>query len=157
MRLHSFPTRRSSDPAVAVQQSADDNTSIALYAKQSEEFTDLSVMTDLVALHWGQFRLGQTKDPQLRVSEVTIDALTQPTFWPTLLSLDIQDRIEIFRSYTPQYTFDRQVLIEAVTHNISRGSDGGKWTISFITSDPSVGTAFTFDVSKLGGTDKLVF
>lgn len=141
------------DPAVAVQQSADDTASIDLHAKRSEEFSDVSVMTDGVALDWGMFKLGQNKDPQIRVQAVTVDALCQPAFWAQTLSLGLHHRIKIVRNYTPAYEFIREVLIESISHTISND----KWTISFTTSDPSVGQAFTFDISKLGSTDKLVF
>lgn len=86
--------------------------------------------TDADSLSMASWLVSKYKTPQVRVSQVTVDASAQG-MWASLLPLFFLDRIRVIRTYSSGRTIDREELIEGISHEISQDS----WTVTLATSD----------------------
>lgn len=143
------------DPPTAVPQLDEDSTSVNLYTRRSDDKSDVALQTDTVAMYLAQYLTLRSKDPQFRVRSITMDMLGQAAagFWDEVLALDMVDRLRVRRNYTSAYTFDRELLVCGISHNIS----ADKWSIEFRTFDPNLFDGFRLDLSHLDGGDALVY
>ena len=75
------------------------------------------------------FHLSRYKDPHPRISQLLVDLGSNPALFPSVLALDLGQRVRINRrppSPAPMITMDG--FIEQITHS---GDDSGNWTSSF--------------------------
>lgn len=138
---------RSNDDA-ALPQTAEDSDSIDLYGQRSyPNQDDLDVSTDYEVQYHCQFLLARYKDPSVKVTELTVEALTQPQYFAQLADLDLWDRITINRTYTSSYTFAQDLWLEGVTIDITQ--DSFLFTFSTSRSASAPARPFILDSSKL--------
>jgi hypothetical protein len=101
--------------------------------------------TDAEALDMARWLVGKYKDPSLRVSEVSIEAIAQG-MWAAVLTLRPLDRIRVVRDYGPS-TLDVQVWVESLSEEIVPFE---RWDVTITTRQ-----ADRFTPLMLGGTSGL--
>lgn len=128
-------------------QTATDATSQGLYFQRALPGapSNLQMAYDADALSLAQWLLAQYKDPDLRISDITADVMTQ-NMWEEVLGLQLWDRIRVVRSYTSDYTYDKQLVVQGITHTIVPFQS---WQIKLTTTTPSRIAPFLLDVSAL--------
>jgi len=108
--------------------------------------TNLQLTSDNQVYAIANWFLQQYKDPDLRVSEITADGLPQ-NMWPAILGLTLWDRIEVKRRYSASYSFDKQLLVQGITHTIVPYQS---WSVKLNTQAPTALSPFTFPPMILG-------
>jgi hypothetical protein len=101
--------------AGGAQQEARDADSIAAYLEKTYERTDLLMQTDDEALSYAKFLLSQSKDAQVRFTQITVDPAAQPAdLWAHVFGRDFGDRVTI-RSRPPGVGLvERDVFIRGI-------------------------------------------
>ena len=101
--------------AGGVQQEARDDTSVATYLEKTYERTDLLMQTDSEAAAYAQYLLAQSKDAEVRFTQIVINPVAQPDdLWPQVFVRDFGDRITI-RSRPPGVgLIERDVFIRGI-------------------------------------------
>jgi hypothetical protein len=113
------------------EQVAQDATSIARYLKKTYQRTDLLHQTDAESLNYALSLLSQSKDPELRFTQVGFDNIRPDVcavMWPALLGRELGDRITVIRR--PPGGGDpneRDVFVR----RIEMSSDGPTWKTTF--------------------------
>lgn len=127
-----------------IEQQADDVTSQTAYGIRTFSGTAGTLLrVDSDALSIGNWIVGRSKTPNVRVTHVTIHAETQG-MWTTLLGLTYLDRIRVVRDYGPN-TLDVQVIIQSLNHDITQDY----WEIGFDTRNIDSFKPFQLNTSKL--------
>jgi hypothetical protein len=127
-----------------VEQQTDDAASQVLYGVRTFSGQAGTLLrTDADAYSIGNWILGRSRTPQVRVTHVRIHAQTQG-MWTTLLPLTFLDRIRVIRDYGPA-PIDVQVLIQALSHDITQDY----WEIGFDTRNVDGFKPFVLNTSKL--------
>lgn len=125
-------------------ETASDATSVTAYGLQSA-----TVSTQLLNLKLAQDMAAglvqQRKDPKIRARPLTIVGQTQDTYWPTLLGLEIGDRIKI---ETTPLGVGSQIVQELTIERISWSIANGLWELELTGSPVPVGF-FLLDTSSL--------
>lgn len=114
-------------------QTADDVTSQTDYMVRTFNRTDLLMETDAVAADYADYVLFLLKDPELRIDELTLRPERNPDDWPSVLSREIGDLIEV--NFTPTgaaSAISRKCIIRGIDHDISPNND---WTVRFALQD----------------------
>lgn len=128
-------------------QTVQDATSQALYLTRPYERSDLILQTDADAADWARYVLYQSKDPELRFSQLRVNPLRDPaSLFPQVLGRDIGDRITIIRRPPGGGTITREVYIRGVQHDITPSTWMTTWTLQsaskfafLILGDPELG------------------
>jgi hypothetical protein len=125
-----------------IAQTADDATSQFSYGRRELPGapSDLQLTSDNQTLAVANWFLQQYKDPDLRVSEISIDGLPQ-SMWPAILALTLWDRVEVKRQYSPAYSFDKQLIVQGITHTIVPFQS---WSVKLNTQSPTTLAPFDF-------------
>src|SRR6266508_956787 len=127
-----------------IEQQADNTASQAAYGIRTFPGTAGPLLrVDSDALSLGNWIVGRSKTPTVRVTHVTIHAETQG-MWTTLLGLTYLDRIRVIRDYGPN-TLDVQVIIQALNHDITQDY----WEIGFDTRNVDSFKPWVLNTSKL--------
>jgi hypothetical protein len=117
------------------QQTAQDATSQTKYLVHTHERTDLLMQTDTAALDYANFVLFQSKDAELRFSELVVNPLRDETnLFPQVLGRDIGDRITV--KLTPPgggSRISRDVFIRGIEHEITPDTWRTRWTLQSAT------------------------
>jgi hypothetical protein len=137
--------------AGGTEQVAADATSVAQYGTRTfPNPAGSQLRTDADALSLGTWIVGRFKKTQVRVQQIDISAMPLGQ-WPTLLALELFNRIRAVRSYgfgpAGGYanTIDRQVLIQGMSVTV----DQGTWAISLTTRMVDNFSPFVLGTSKL--------
>jgi len=125
-------------------EQADDSTSQTAYGLQSA-----SVSTQLFSLKLAaDMATGlvvDRKNPKIRARPVSVVGQTQTTQWPTLLGLEIGDRIQV--EITP-LGVGSQIVQELLIERISWSIDNELWVLE-LTGSPAPTQFFLLDTSSL--------
>ena len=125
-------------------EQADDSTSQTAYGLQSA-----SVSTQLLSLQLAADMatglVADRKTPKIRARPIAVVGQTQTTQWPTLLGLEIGDRIKV--EITP-LGVGSQIVQELLIERISWSIDTNVWTLE-LTGSPVPTGFFLLDTSEL--------
>lgn len=133
-----------------IEQVASDAASVATYGSLSyPDSVGQLVIDDNEAKALAEFLVGRFKTPSLLISNLVAEGITQPAVWPTLLALQLFDRVSVTRNYGPN-TVATQLLIEGMR---CTATPGGQWTIELSTA-PTQGVfpLFQLGTARLGVT-----
>ena len=133
------------------EQTASDATSISTYGTLSYSRSGLPALNDTDMMAVAEYNLARFKDPDARVSALTIDPATSPALmWPHALGRRIRDRATI-TAYVPRSatTESESVFIEGIEHNISQNS----WSTGFAFSNAAPWIGFSASVWDTGVWD----
>lgn len=101
------------------QQTAEDVTSQQQYLIHTHERTDLLLQTDLEAADYAAFVLYQAKDPELRFTNLSINARDDDdALFPQVLGRDFGDRISLTRDPPGGGTVTRAAFVVGVSHDV---------------------------------------
>jgi hypothetical protein len=138
------------------EQTASDATSITAFLKRKLSKTGLLNTSDADALAYAQYLCAKYKNPVPRVKSITIYPDSDPAnLWPTVLSLDISDRITIVNS---QKGINKDFYIEGISEDYNFVS--GVNTVRYELSDADVYNYWVLDdaaLSLLDTTTRLTF
>jgi len=125
-----------------IAQIAEDSTSQLAYGKRElpNAPTNLQLTSDNQTQAVANWFLQQYKNPDLRVSEINAEGLPQ-SMWPAMLGLTLWDRIEVKRRYSAAYSFDKQLLVQGITHTIVPYQS---WAVKLNTQAPVTLSPFDF-------------
>ena len=116
------------------EQTAQDATSEQLYLTQTFERTDLIMEADDAAADYADFILYQAKDPELRISTLTIRPDRAPTeLYPQVLGRQFGDRIRIIRRPPGGGTITSEAIIRGIEYGIERDNWTVTWTLQSAT------------------------
>jgi hypothetical protein len=116
--------------AGGTSQDASDATSRSLYGDLRETRTDLVCETDPQVLSLAQFYLNQFKDPEKRITSITVKPRRNPTtLFPQVLGRRVRDLIRVTRTPPGGFTLTRDCHIAGVSHTVERSS--GRWDTRF--------------------------
>lgn len=139
-------------------QTATDSASQALYYARTFTNDTIILQTDADALHYAQWLLAISKDPELRFASVTLIPQADPAnLWPQALGRELGDRITVKRrppgggSVTTKDEF-----VRGIDHEFDPGGWRTTWTLQ---SADKYGSFLTLDNSVLGvlDTNKLAY
>jgi hypothetical protein len=101
--------------AGGVQQEAHDDQSVTDFLEKTYERTDLLMQTDQEAADYADYLLAQSKDAEVRFTQITVDPAAQPAdLWAHVFGRDFGDRITI-RSRPPGVgLLERDVFIRGI-------------------------------------------
>jgi hypothetical protein len=125
-----------------IAQTAEDSTSQLAYGKRElpNAPTNLQLTSDNQTQAVANWFLQQYKNPDLRVSEINAEGLPQ-NMWPAMLGLTLWDRVEVKRRYSAAYSFDKQLLVQGITHTIVPYQS---WAVKLNTQAPATLSPFNF-------------
>jgi hypothetical protein len=125
-----------------IAQTVEDVPSQVSYGKRElpNAPTGLQLTSDNQAQALANWYLQQYKDPGLRISEISLDGLPQE-MWPAVLGLALWDRVDVSRRYSPSYSFDKQVLVQGITHTIVPYQS---WAVKLNTQAPPTFAPYDF-------------
>ena len=127
-----------------------DTTSQGKYFKRSLKIDNFIADNPYYAVNTAIYRLGQYKDPQMRIDQMSVNARRAFAYQSPCVTLDIGDRITVER--TPQDVgaqITKSLIIEGIKHSITRDN----WVVTFNT-DPTLQNApFVLDSATLGVLD----
>lgn len=131
-----------------------DTSSISTYGRRTGSVsTILASQTAVEAMAEGLVALRKT--PVARTGAITVRPQTSPAQWPTVLELDLADRVTFelmparWVASTSQYT--RTLIIERIDWQITATD----WSMMVTGSPVPTYTLFRWGISLLGGTDVL--
>jgi hypothetical protein len=102
--------------------------------------TSLQLTSDNQTQAVANWYLQQYKDAKLRITGVDLEGLSQ-NVWPAILGLTLWDRIEVYRRYSPSYSFDKILTVQGITHTIVPFQS---WSVKLNTQAPSGMSPFSF-------------
>jgi len=127
-----------------------DSTSQGKYFKRTFNIDNFIADDGYYTANTAIYRLGQYKDPQMRIDELTVNTRRDVAYQSPCVTLDIGDRITVER--TPQDVgsqISKTLIIEGIKHSITRDN----WVVTFNT-DPTLQNApFVLDSATLGVLD----
>ncbi len=133
-----------------VEQLVQDLASQAQYLIKDYERSDLLLMTDLEALDYAEFLLGQAKDAELRFVKLDFNVPTPDAAalsWPQLLGRELGDRITVRRRPPGGGAVnEREVFIRG----IEMSSDGADFKTSWQLETATRGSFWTVGHPTLG-------
>ena len=127
-----------------------DTTSQGKYFKRSLNIDNFIADNPYYAVNTAIYRLGQYKDPKMRIDELTVNPRRAATYQSPCVTLDIGDRITVER--TPQDVgaqIVKTLILEGVKHSITRDN----WVVTFNTSPSLENAPFVLDSATLGVLD----
>jgi hypothetical protein len=109
-------------------QVVSDLTSRALYGDRRATRTDLIAESDAQVAALARFWVERYKDPERRVTQITIKPRRDPTrLFPKALGLKVRDLIRVNRRAPGGYTISRDCHIAGISHEITRD----EWITTF--------------------------
>lgn len=106
-----------------------DNSSRSLYGDQRETRTDLVCETDTQALNLATFFLNQYKDPERRITQITVKPRRAPaSLYPQVLGRKVRDLVRVISRPPGGFTLTRDCHIAGISHNVSARGD---WTTTY--------------------------
>jgi len=129
-------------------QVASDATSQAQYGVQTLSFSNVPLNTLAAGSALAENLLNKYKEPKIRFDEISTSLnACGSALWPTVLTLDVGDVIQVTKQYDQGLPLSRveSVFIEAVSHDITPSDH----RISFKLGQAQIVTAFILDTSKL--------
>jgi hypothetical protein len=134
--------------AGGVLQEARDDASVTAYLEHTFERSDLLMQTDQEADDYAGYLLAQSKDPEVRFTQITVNPVVQPDdLWPQCFGRDFGDRITI-RSRPPGVgLLERDVFIRGIS-----GSYAGlnRLIITWTLQPADRATGLIWDTGKWG-------
>jgi hypothetical protein len=137
--------------AGGTQQTAQDTASQQQYLTHTHERTDLLLQTDAEAANYAAFVLHQSKEPELRFTELTVAGHDDVALYPHMLGREFGDLITLTRRPPgggPVTT--RRCFIVGVTHTVP-GPD--EWTTTWSLQSATKWAFLTLDHTALGVLD----
>lgn len=134
--------------AGGIMQSAEDVASQAQYLTHTFERSDLLLQTDTDAANYAAFILYQSKDPELRFTQLTVAGNDDEALWPHMLGRQFGDLITLTRRPPgggPVTT--RRCFIVGVTHSIPGPNE---WRTTWTLQSATKWTFLTLDDATLG-------
>lgn len=133
------------------QQIAEDVTSEQTYLVHTYDRTDLILETDTEAANYASFILYQSKDPELRVTSLTLNCNDdQDNLLPHMLGRKFGDRITVVRRPPGGGTFTRDAFIVGVAHEVPGPNE---WRTTFQLQSATMWAFLTLDNATLGVLD----
>lgn len=133
------------------QQIATDVASVQTYLTHTYDRTDLMLETDAAAADYAAFILYQSKDPELRFDNLSVNAHDdEPALFPQVLSRQFGDRITVVRRPPGGGTVIKPVFIRGVTHDFA---GTGEWVTTWALQSATKWAFLTLDSSTLGTLD----
>jgi len=129
-------------------QVASDATSQTQYGVQTLSFSNVPLNTLAAGSALAENLLNKYKEPKIRFDEISTSLnACGSALWPTVLTLDVGDVIQVTKQYDQGLPLSRveSVFIEAVSHDITPSDH----RISFKLGQAQIVTAFILDTSKL--------
>jgi len=129
-------------------QVASDATSQTQYGVQTLSFSNVPLDTLAAGSALAENLLNKYKEPKIRFDEISTSLnACGSALWPTVLTLDVGDVIDVTKRYDQGLPLSRteSVFIEAVSHDITPSDH----RISFKLGQAQIVTAFILDTSKL--------
>jgi len=129
---------------------ASDATSQSKYFKRTLDISGFIADDGYYTTNTAISKLGQYKDPQMRIDQLTVNVRRSDTYQSPCVTLDIGDRITVER--TPQNVGSeilKYLIIEGVKHSITRD----KWVVTFNTTPTLQNAPFVLDSATLGVLD----
>ena len=129
-------------------QVASDATSQTQYGVQTLSFSNVPLDTLAAGSALAENLLNKYKEPKIRFDEISTSLnASGSALWPTVLTLDVGDVIDVTKRYDQGLPLSRteSVFIEAVSHDITPSDH----RISFKLGQAQIVTAFILDTSKL--------
>jgi len=129
---------------------ASDTTSQGKYFKKTLNIDNFIADDGYYTANTAIYRLGQYKDPKMRIDELTVNPRRAAAYQSPCVTLDIGDRITVER--TPQDVgaqISKTLIIEGIKHSITRDN----WVVTFNTSPTLENAPFVLDSATLGVLD----
>jgi hypothetical protein len=127
-----------------------DSTSQGKYFKKTLNIDNFIADDAYYTANAAIYKLNRSKDPQMRIDQMSVNARRDAAYQSPCVTLDIGDRITVER--TPQDVgaqITKSLIIEGIKHSITRDS----WVVTFNT-DPTLQNApFVLDSATLGVLD----
>jgi hypothetical protein len=128
-------------------QTVVDNTSRALYGDRRDTRTDLICETDDQAEDLATWKVARFKDPERRVSSITIKPRRDPaTLFPLALGLKVRDLITVVRRPPGGHTITQYCHIAGIRHQVTPDN----WTTTFELFSATAYRAFTSSLWDTG-------
>jgi len=127
-----------------------DTTSQGKYFKRTLKIDNFIADDVYYTVNTAIYRLGQYKDPKMRIDELTVNPRRAAAYQSPCVTLDIGDRITVER--TPQDVgaqIVKTLILEGVKHSITRDN----WVVTFNTSPTLENAPFVLDSATLGVLD----
>lgn len=131
---------------------ATDATSVTAYGQQSASVTTF-LATEALAQDMADGLVGWRKDPQVRSLPLTSVPQTDPAQWPSVLALELGQRVTF--EITPP-GMGSQVATQLILEQMDWDITNALWELT-VQASPIPPTAFILDTSELDGTDVLGF
>lgn len=127
-----------------------DTTSQGKYFKRTFNIDNFIADDGYYTANTAIYKLNRSKDPQMRIDQLTVNTRRDVAYQSPCVTLDIGDRITVER--TPQDVgsqISKTLIIEGIKHSITRDN----WVVTFNT-DPTLQNApFVLDSATLGVLD----
>jgi HAMP domain-containing protein len=140
--------------STAVKYRSVDTASVTAYGRRTASITTLlAANTDVQSMADGLVTLRKT--PLARTGAITVRPMTSTSQWPTVLELEIADRVTFelmpARNVTATSQYTRTLIIERIDWRINVGD----WSCIITGSPVPTQTLFRWGTSLLGGADVL--
>lgn len=130
-----------------------DAASRALYGDRRDTRTDLVCETDAQALALASWKLSRFKDPERRISSVTIDPRANPsTMFPLALGLKVRDLVTVKRRPPGGITITQYCHIAGIRHAV--GPDTWRTTFELFSANPYIRFASSLWDTGLWGSSE---
>lgn len=104
-----------------IPQTSTNGSSVTAYGKRDLHLSETLHVADGEALAMAQWLTGEHSDIRLRVSELTLYPMKDPTnLWPVALGLDFWDMVNIKRTPPGGSALDVNCFVDGVSHEISK-------------------------------------
>lgn len=113
------------DVDTPVEQVSADLTSQGEFVLRSNPISGFQVATDVDALNYGNYRTARYAEPETRFSTLHVQPARDHS-WPTILALDIGDKVTVRRRPSGGAAIDVPSFVEHITHDMK---PGGPWTV----------------------------
>jgi hypothetical protein len=131
-----------------------DPGSISKFGQQSVARSNLPAINDVDMLAVAELTVARYKDPDFRLSSITIDAGKVPALmWPQALGRQIQDRISVSATPRSGVTWADDAFVEAIEHTIRQHS----WSTRFSLAPTTAFDGFSASVFDTGVFDTARF
>jgi len=133
------------------QQTAEDVASQQQYLVHTYDRTDLILQSDEEASDYASFILYQTKDPELRFTDLSVTPHDDPgALFPQVLGRDFGDRISLTRDPPGGGSVTREAFVVGVSHEVGGPNE---WRTTWALMSATKWSFMTFDNSTLGVLD----
>jgi hypothetical protein len=128
------------------QQASADADSISRYtAKNSTKTTKNTTNANVLSII--QQKLSETSLPIERIDQLTINPRQDTDLWPKVLGLEFGDRVKVNITNPDTSTFNDEVWIESISHNVNAYQQNWNYTINL---SPAGSSAWVLGQAKIG-------